>query len=236
MGAGRVAIMQPYVFPYVGYFHLIDAADHFVFYDDVAYIKGGWINRNRILENGAPALFTIPLRGASPNRLIREVAPDISSQWKSKFIRRLRQDYARAPYASQVIARIDDLLARDFASIADLAIASIAMVFDYLGKEFSYSRSSGISPDTRGLPRADRLIAITKGLGLSGYVNAPGGRSLYRKEYFSEHGVALGFINSRPVVYGQFGTDFVENLSIIDCLMFSDREQVLEYFALYSLD
>ncbi len=56
-----VSIMQPYLFPYIGYFQLMASADIFVFHDDVQYIKGGWVNRNRILSSGEPCWVTLPV-------------------------------------------------------------------------------------------------------------------------------------------------------------------------------
>ena len=73
MSQKKVAIMQPYLFPYLGYFQLINAVDAFVFYDDVNFIKRGWINRNRILVNNEDQLISIPLIKASQNKLIKDV-------------------------------------------------------------------------------------------------------------------------------------------------------------------
>ena len=69
----KLAIMQPYLFPYLGYFQLIAAVDKFVFYDDVNFIKNGWINRNRLLISGKVNYITIPLSGASSFLKINQV-------------------------------------------------------------------------------------------------------------------------------------------------------------------
>ena len=98
-----ISIMQPYIFPYIGYFHLIEASDKFVFYDDVNYIKRGWINRNRILLNNTDFLFTIPTLKASQNKLIYEIKPIIDEKWKRKFYSNLEFSYKKAPYYSDVI-------------------------------------------------------------------------------------------------------------------------------------
>jgi len=69
----RISIMQPYIFPYLGYFHLIEASDRFIFYDDVNFIRKGWINKNKILLNGNDFTFTVPLSKASQNKLINQI-------------------------------------------------------------------------------------------------------------------------------------------------------------------
>ena len=58
----KLAIMQPYFFPYIGYFQLIKSVDEFVIYDNIQYTKKGWINRNRILVNGTDYLISLPLK------------------------------------------------------------------------------------------------------------------------------------------------------------------------------
>src|SRR5687768_13108726 len=102
----KLAIMQPYLFPYIGYFQLMHAADKFVVYDDVNYIKGGWVNRNRILVNGKPHMFTLPLKNAGSNIKINEI--EVSGgelmKWREKFLRTLQQAYAKAPFKNDVIA------------------------------------------------------------------------------------------------------------------------------------
>ena len=84
-GERKVAIMQPYLFPYIGYFQLITAVDMFVLYDNIKYTKKGWINRNRLLQNGVDAMFSIPLKNAPDHLNVceRELADSFDA---SKFI------------------------------------------------------------------------------------------------------------------------------------------------------
>src|SRR5690606_3799363 len=94
----KIAIMQPYLFPYLGYFQLINAVETFVFYDDVNFIKRGWINRNQILVDNKAALFTVPLKKASQNKLINEIDMAIDEKWLSQFFKTIEQNYKNAPY------------------------------------------------------------------------------------------------------------------------------------------
>lgn len=231
----RLAIMQPYVFPYIGYFHLIEAGRMMVFYDDVNYIKKGWINRNRILLNDAAHLFTVPIKDASQNRLINQTTPCISAKWKDAFFKQLNFGYRKAPYYSAVIDRIVSVFEPEYGNIADLAIHSILTTYDYLGLKFNHAKSSICASGTQGLEKADRLMEITKALGFSRYVNAHGGVNLYSKDDFRSKGIELNFVKSNAIAYQQFSDVFIPDLSIIDVLMFNSKETIIELFASYTL-
>lgn len=232
----KIAIMQPYVFPYIGYFHLIDASCLFVFYDDVNYIKRGWINRNRILLNSRDHMFTIPVSNASQSKLINETSLCIDDKWKDNFNKTLAHSYRKAPFFSSVTDMINSVLSSEHCSISDLAIMSIVSVYEYLGMELTYTRSSTCSPESKGMDKADRLIEISKEQGYKRYVNSPGGASLYSKDYFKSNGIELGFVKSDSVEYKQYANEFVPQLSIIDLLMFNDVKRARELFTKYKVD
>jgi hypothetical protein len=225
----RLSIMQPYVFPYIGYFHLIESTDEVVFYDDVNYIRRGWINRNRILVNNSDFL-------SSQNKLISEVKPLRDSQYKSKLLSQLKYSYSKAPYYKDVIKLIEKVMTENYSSIADLAINSIISVYRYLDKDIIWTKSSISFPETKGIDKADRLIQITKKKGYKNYVNSAGGKNIYDKNYFTKNGVKLQFIKSNSIEYRQFNNDFVPWLSIIDILMFNDKKSVEDCFAAYQLE
>jgi len=219
--------MQPYVFPYVGYFHLIEATDVMVFYDDVAFRKRSWINRNRILLGGRDHLFTVPVSGASQNKLIRDVALAVDPRWRRTFMLTLRHAYGHAPHFGPVADMVDQVLGAPHDSVADLAVASIDGVYDLIGLPWQHVRSSACSPRSRPLGGAARLIQIAREQGAEQYVNAPGGRHLYHADDFSAGGLDLGFVESLPFEYDQLsGRPFVPGLSIIDLLMFNDVIEV----------
>jgi ribosomal protein S18 acetylase RimI-like enzyme len=224
----RAAVMQPYAFPYLGYLHLIEASDVFIFYDDVHFIQRGWINRNAVLGPNGPQPFAIPVSGGSQNKLIKDVGVCVDDRWLKKFRTRLALNYANAPHRDEVIDLVMSTIATHAnGSIADLAIGSIAAVYARLGTPLTVLRSSEVSPETRGLDRSERLALISKDQGASRYVNTPGGRSLYGREDFARYGVRLGFVDSRLVPYPQRpGQDFVAGLSVIDALMFTGSEGV----------
>lgn len=217
----KVAIMQPYFLPYLGYFQLINTADKFVFYDDVTFIKQGWINRNQIKVNNQQTMFTAPVKKASSFELIKdtELHPQLYMKWKKKFLKTLQQAYGKAPYFEQVFPLVRDLLEKDFKIISDLAVESVRMVYTYLELNTEMYISSRSFSDSHGLDRADRIIQITKSLKAQTYVNSPGGQELYSKEYFKNKGVTLYFIEPVLPQYNQLGKEFIPGLSILDILM-----------------
>ena len=223
-----VAIIQPYVFPYLGYFQLLYSVENVVFYDDVNFIKRGWINRNKILVSGKEFMFTIPLQKASQNKLINEIELVDSQLFIQKFRHQLKSAYKKAPYYSQVNDVIESVFVRKYSNIGDLAIASILAVCRYINIDLNWVKSSEEFYETKGQQKADRLISISKKLTCDTYINPVGGKSLYDKDYFANHGVELGFIESQSVNYKQFENDFVPYLSIIDILMFNDKTTVIE--------
>ncbi len=227
--------MQPYLFPYIGYFQMINAVDVFVFYDDVNYIKKGWINRNRILVNGKDKLFTIPLKDASQNKMINEVDIFLERPEVRKIFETIKQNYKKAPFFSEVFPIIESVFWSPSSTIGDLAILSIKAVNEYLGITTVLKQSSVDFANTKGLERAERLIAICKQTGAEKYINAIGGQELYTKEYFASQGIDLKFIKSEPIAYKQFDNEFVPWLSIIDVLMFNSVEVVHHLLKKYQI-
>ena len=216
--------MQPYFMPYIGYFQLIKSVDVFVFYDDVNFIKGGWINRNKILINGKENLFTIPLKKASQNLLINQIK--INSTDFEKLLETIKRAYIKAPYFHDVYSLVAHVLSKQYASISDLAITSITEVLYYLNIQKEIRISSVNFAETKGQDRAERLIEICKIVGAKKYINPIGGQELYTKQHFLMNKLELNFLKSDIVSYKQFDNDFIPWLSIIDVLMFNSPHEV----------
>ena len=219
----RIAIMQPYLFPYLGYYQLVQASDEFVFYDDVNFIKKGWINRNNLLVNGSATRFTVALVNMSQNRRINDVKIDPNFRFDS-LLKTITLSYKKAPFFNETYSLIEKVFSVEKLNIAELAQASITVISEYLGLPTRFYVASASFGDTDTLDRADRLISITKRLNGSDYVNAIGGQTLYTKEYFAMNNVRLHFLETLQYSYIQFGKDFVPHLSMIDVLMFNSIE------------
>jgi len=218
--------MQPYIFPYIGYFQLIDAVDKFIFYDDVNFIKKGWINRNQILINDKAHLITIPLNKASQNIFIKDTLISYSENWVKKLLIKLDNNYRKAPYFKDVFLLIKNILEKKTETISDLAINSIKEVSSYLGLNTEFELSSEKYMDSTYLKKEFRLIEICKKNNATDYINPIGGKEIYAREDFMNKGLKLKFIEPQINEYKQFNSEFVRGLSIIDVLMFNSKEEV----------
>lgn len=226
----KLAIMQPYIFPYVGYFSLINSSDKILFYDDVNFIKRGWIHRQRILINGKDHLFTIPLNKPSQNKKINQI--EISkNEGREKIIKSIETAYKKAPYFKEVFPIIKKVILGNYTHIDEMAISSLVAVCEYLNIEINYDRTSKADPNSQGQEKCERLASITKALGFSNYINVI--NDMYDKETFKSKGVNLFFNDHKIKSYNQFGKPFVSHLSIIDVLMFNSiidtKKLILSY-------
>ena len=231
----KLALQQPYFFPYIGYWQLINCVDKFVVYDDVNYIKGGWINRNRILLNSSPHYFNVTLKGASPFKRINEVAVDTNRVLVKKNIRMLEGAYAKAPYYSQVMLLLEDILSNQEKNLAQYLFYQIRRVCEYLeiGKEILISSNIDKNNMLKG---EDKVIEICEKLGGTEYYNAVGGRTLYTSEHFEKKGIQLRFLETKNVFYKQYGGKFTPNLSIIDIMMFNSVEEIKALLRSFTLE
>ena len=227
----KLAIMQPYLFPYLGYFQLIHAVDSFVIYDDVKYKKGGWINRNYILSQGREMLFTVPVKGGSQNRLINELE---MAEGGEKVLRTFRHCYSKASQFNSVYPLLESIFSSPERNLARFLENSLRLVCDHLLLVPQWHVSSALHKDP-GLRGQAKVLAICEELSATHYINAPGGRELYDREAFASRGVKLSFLQSREVEYRQFSEAFVSSLSIIDVLMFNDRVQCRRIIKGYDL-
>ncbi|MEK8180240.1 WbqC family protein [Flavobacterium buctense] len=230
----KAAIMQPYFFPYIGYFQLLNAVDTFVVYDDVNFIKKGWINRNNILVNEKPYLFTVALKSASQNKLINEIELDDHSNWRTALLKTIHLAYGKAPFFGQVFPLIRDIIEQKGTNLSEWIVYSLQKISSYLSIETKIIISSEIEKDN-SLKGQDKIIEICKKLDATHYINALGGLALYDKSTFSANQMTLQFIQSHPIVYTQFKNAFVPHLSVIDVMMFNAPEKVRQLLDQYEL-
>lgn len=218
------AAMQPYFFPYLGYYQLAQAADDFVFLGEANYIVRGYINRNHILLNGAPHRFTLPIVNASQNRSIQD-HQYVDSY--SPFFALLTQAYKKAPFFDAVIPIVEKCLRNGLNNVAETNSLSIKEVFAYLGMTKRWHDSASIIP--KGSLRGQSWIQeICSRLSASRYVNAPGGKDLYDTESFAGKQIELLFLEPVLPPYEQHTGFFVSHLSMIDVLMWNSPERILD--------
>jgi hypothetical protein len=229
-----IAVMQPYFFPYIGYWQLIQAVDRFVIYDDVSYIKGGWINRNRLLINGEPAYITAPLQQPSPYKRICDITLQHSPVWRDKLVKMIEITYRKAPFFAEVFPVIERLIRHDADNLANYLAHQLQILATSMGMKTEFVITSRCYGNEH-LSSQARVLDICKREEAGTYLNAPGGRTLYDAEVFRGAGIELGFVTMRPMPYKQRSAGFVPSLSIIDALMeigLTDIKQHLNSFDL----
>lgn len=215
----RLAIMQPYFLPYIGYYQLIAAVDVFVVYDNIKYTKKGWINRNRFLQNGASSMFSLPLKKDSDSLAV--VQRELSAEFDhAKLLNQFKGVYGRAPYFAQTFPMLERIVGCKENNLFHYLHHSLVETCSHLGIVTEVLISSSIAIDHE-LKAQDKVLALCGALGADTYVNTIGGTDLYDKETFGAHGINLQFIKSTPFEYKQFDAPFVSWLSIVDVLMFN---------------
>lgn len=230
----KLGIMQPYFFPYIGYWQLMNAVDIYVIYDDVNYIKGGWINRNRILVNGNPNYFNVQLKDASPYKKINEIEVNNDEISKRKMITSIELNYKKAPFFNDAFPIIKDIILQDERNLAKYLIYSIKKIAQYLDINTKFIVSSELEKNNE-LKGKEKVLSICKLLGASEYYNAIGGQELYDYDSFAKNDIVLNFVQTNDIKYKQFKNEFVPNLSIIDAMMFNSKDDVKKFLLNYEL-
>jgi hypothetical protein len=234
----RVAIMQPYFFPYIGYWQLIHAADRFVLFDDAQYMRHGWVNRNRILKPGGGWQYIlVPLKKHEVTEPIRNVEAHPDKNWKELIIAQLAHYKKKARYFGETSELVREILfGNDEQGIAAIDFAIINKLCAYLGIDREIIRSSEQDFDYSDVGDAGEwALRISEQMGASEYINPAGGAELVDQDKFSSSNIRLSFLKPHDIVYSQRG-DFEPSLSIIDVLMFNGIEGTKELLKNYSIE
>ena len=218
--------MQPYLFPYIGYFQLLASVDEFVVYDNIQYTKKGWINRNRFLRDGHDVYFTLPLKKASDYLDIveRQLADDFDPD---QLLRTWSAAYRRAPHVGDVMPVLERIVRAPMTNLFEYLQNSIAEMAAFLEIRTPLLVSSTV-PIDHALRAEQKVLALCRTLGADRYLNPIGGVALYSAATFAAESVRLEFLRPRPREYAQLEHPFVPNLSIVDVLMFNARATVRE--------
>ncbi len=218
----KLGIMQPYLFPYIGYYQLINAVDQYVIYDDVNYIKGGWVNRNHILVNNRKFLFTIALDHACPHKHINEI---LIKDDCMKILKTIYLSYKRAPYFQQTMKLLEEIFSLPEPNLGKFLTNSIIATSHHLKIKTEIFTSSDIEKDCT-LKGKNMVLSICKHFGAGTYINAIGGQCLYDKDDFASHNITLQFLEPCLTEYKQYNHEFVPKLSMIDVMMFNTPEEI----------
>jgi hypothetical protein len=226
----KVAIMQPYFVPYIGYYQLIRFVDLFVVYDNIEYTKKGWFARNRILKNGEAELIGLTIAKGPDNAHVvdRYLADTFHSKDKIKLKNKIQEQYRKAPFFNETMPVINDILACDANNLFEFIFNSLKITTGHLGITTPMVRSSEIAID-HSLRSENKVLAICEALGAKQYVNPIGGVDLYSRERFQQKDIELSFLKANNIEYSQAGDPFIPFLSIIDVMMYNSLDKITDY-------
>ena len=232
----KIGIMQPYFLPYIGYFQLMEMVDEFVIYDNIEFSKASWIRRNRMLQNGKDAFFTLPIKKDSDFLDVdqRYLAKNFDKE-AGKLLRRIEANYSKAPYFKDFFPIIQKIIFCKERNLFDYILNSVYCVKDYLKIETPIKVFSKLGKDVHLLRAQDKVIGVCKALQATHYINSFGGKHLYDSESFEKENLQLLFFRTSHIEYSQFDNDFLPFLSIMDVCMFNDVSQVREYLKQYEI-
>lgn len=232
-----IAIMQPYFFPYIGYYSLVANTDRFVFFDTPQYIRRGWINRNRILScKNEPIYVNIPIHKVDRSTAIKDIVIDHELPWKEKMYGQLTVYKTKAPNYEDVMDLVHDVIETDTQSLSVMAQKSITETMRYLNISKEYDVFSKMNLRNIAAEAPDEwALFITKELGYDTYINPPGGMTFFDRSKYTAQGVNLLFLQQELVPYRQFGQPFEAGLSIIDVMMFCSRDEIVDMMKCYQL-
>lgn len=222
----KLGIMQPYLFPYIGYWQLIHAVDTFVIYDNIQFSKKGWFNRNYILVKEEKTLFSIPLKKGSDFLNVNErYLAESSNKEIKKIIAKINNSYKKAPYFDNVFPLVKKIFEYKNENLFEYIYNSILQICNYLEIRTKIIISSTVDID-HSLKSQHKVIAINKIFAAKKYINPIGGIKLYNSNEFKKQNIELEFIESEPILYKQLSDKFTPYLSIIDVMMLNSREEI----------
>lgn len=230
----KLAIMQPYFFPYIGYWQLINSVDKFVIFDDVNFIKRGWINRNKILVNEGTMLINLKMQKASQNKLINEIELLIDPINNKKLLKTIKYSYKKAPYYKETFPIIESIITQKEENLAKYLEFSIRKICRYLSINTKLILSSSIDKNSNFKGQA-KIIDLCKVLGADEYYNPIGGQELYSYNDFKAQNIELKFLKTHEIKYKQFKNEFISNLSIIDIMMFNSSKDINRMLLQYDI-
>lgn len=235
----KLAIMQPYLFPYIGYFQLINYADQWVVFDDTQYISKGWINRNRILHPDVKKqwqYFTVPLKKHKLKSKISDIEINNNLKWKDEFLGKLTSYKKKAPFYVETVEFIDDCLNFKCSTLSEWVVEILNNTCKHLGIAFNYSIYSQMEFNTDNVVHAGQwAVEIATAMNADEYVNPPGGYSIFNENEFLSRNMRLRFLKPKITPYVQRRGDFVAGLSIVDVMMWNDVDKIHEMLADYEI-
>ncbi|MFT5635030.1 MAG: hypothetical protein ACI89T_000461 [Cognaticolwellia sp.] len=231
--------MQPYIFPYLGYYQLIHHTDKWVVFDDIQFSSKSWVNRNRILhpeQNKAWQYFTIPIKKHSLSTKINELDINYQLAWKEQILGKLSHYKNRAPFYRQTINLINEVFDTSPCKLNNLLVNALKITCNYLDIDFNYQLFSELNFDESVISSpGDWALHISKKLNASEYINPPGGYSIFSEQSFLNKNIKLSFLTSDLPDYNQNRKPSIPALSIIDVMMWNSVTDIKNMLKQYKL-
>lgn len=235
----KLAIMQPYTFPYLGYFQLIKYVDKWVIFDDTQYISKGWVNRNRILHPDVKKewqYFTVPVKKHSRESRIKNVEINNGLDWRNEFLGKLTSYKKKAPFYAETVEFIEDCISFKCSSLSEWVVYTLKSTCNYLEVPFDYSIFSQMEIRTDNVEHAGQwALNIADAMDADEYVNPPGSYGIFNESEFRERSIELRFLKSNLSPYVQRRGHFISGLSIVDVMMWNDKAEITELLRDYEI-
>lgn len=233
----KVAIMQPYFFPYIGYFQLINMVDEFILFDTPQFIRHGWIERNNLIQlNGNKFYIKVPLIKDKRETKIFNKKINNNEDWKGKILAQLNHYKKKAPYFEETLQLVQNAMDFDTDSISMLNHHIIILICEYLKINTPIKVYSQMELEIEEVIESDEwALNICKVMKAKRYINPIGGKAFFNREKFESEGIKVDFLNSLFAPYEQFNHNFVPGLSIIDVMMFNSPEEIRKMLNQYEL-
>ena len=234
----RLAVTQPYFFPYLGYLAIIKHSDCFVVFDTPQFIRHGWIERNRILKpNEGWQYIKVPLEKNISKTNIKDVKIKNTVDWQRKIIAQLDHYKKKARYYRQVMDLLNEVFSLKTNSIVKLDAFALEKIFEYLDLTFNYSIFSEMDMKIKEPQAPDEwALNISKAMGADEYINLPGGKKIFNENKYKKEDIELHFMKLNLREYNQKRKTFEPGLSIIDVMMFNSPETIRDMLDDYKLE
>ena len=233
----KIVLMQPYFFPYIGYYTMIKHSDMFIVFDTAQYIRRGWVNRNRIIDrNGEPLYINASIVKAPRETPINEIKLIESNEWKENILKKLEVYKHLSPYYGDVRDLVRDCLKNQTIYLSDLNVNILKQINNFLGIKNNISRLSDLDIEFKGIQQPDDWgLQLAKFFKAESYINAPGGENIYSKEKYLQQEVDLYFYKNNLNPYNQKHDLFQKGLSIIDVMMFNSKSEIIDMIDDYTI-
>jgi hypothetical protein len=232
---GKTAIMQPYFFPYIGYFQLMNTVDLWVAFDDTQFIDKGWVNRNRVLhpeEDKVWQFITLPLSKRGQFDKICDISLNSEIDWRSQILGKLSSYKRKAPFYNQTVEFVRDCFDSDETNLSRLVIKILKKTAAYIGINTTIEIQSDLNLGIDAVHHPGQwALKICDAIKASEYINPIGGKEIFKNEEFDAFNIKLSFLKSKLIPYNQHRTSFVPALSILDILMFNEQSEISTFLS-----